>query len=311
MSIKIISGHAVFNENAVVVSQKFKWALETSFDPQPNDLYIVYGAHELAHHLLEVQFRKNNSFGYIIINSEQIESQFFKNKYYVSLMKRNVVFDYNSLTIDYLKETHNIKVLSYFFFEFMKFNIEDENRPYHVAFIGSKNERREDFLNLIQKQYPHLNVYVDFEWKHSNAESLTKILQQCKVVLNIPYYKNNPLETHRINKALACGFDVISLLSREDDANNFYKDYCVMTNDLVGAVGDYFKEKPEKKLYEELVKTLSQKFNPHMCFIIDHIHKKILSLSNGTQDETLHEQTPADENVSADEATEVAMGDKI
>jgi len=32
--------------------------IETNFDPQPNDLYIVYGAHELAHQLLEVQFRK-------------------------------------------------------------------------------------------------------------------------------------------------------------------------------------------------------------------------------------------------------------
>jgi len=80
MSIKIISGHAVFNENAVVLSQNFKWVLETNFDPQPNDLYIVYGAHELANHLLEVQFRKNNFYGYIVMNSEQTESQFFKNK---------------------------------------------------------------------------------------------------------------------------------------------------------------------------------------------------------------------------------------
>ena len=311
MSIKIISGHAVFNENAVVLSQKFKWALETSFDPQPNDLYIVYGAHELAHQLLEVQFRKNNSFGYIIMNSEQKESQFFKNKYYISLMKRNIVFDYNTLTTDYLTETHNIKVLSYFFFEFMKFQSESDERPYDVAFIGSKNERREDFINLIKKQYPHLNVYVDFEWKHSNAESLTKILQLCKVVLNIPYYTHNPLETHRINKALACGCDVISLNSAEDDANSFYKDYCVMTDDLIGAVGDYFNDKPEKKSYEELVKNLSQKSNPHMCFIVDHVHKKLLSLSNGTQDEVVHEQTPTIDNVSADEATEVALGDKV
>ena len=68
--IKIISGHAIFNENAVVMSQKFKWKLETEFDPQPNDLYIVFGSHELAHQLLEVQIRKNNSFGYIILNSE-------------------------------------------------------------------------------------------------------------------------------------------------------------------------------------------------------------------------------------------------
>ena len=91
--------------------------------------------------------------------------------------------------------------------------------------------------------------------------------------MNIPYYKENPLKTHRINKALACGCDVISLKSCEDDANSFYKDYCVMTDDIIGAVGDYFKNKPEKKSYEELVKTLSQKFNPHMCFIIDHVHK--------------------------------------
>jgi hypothetical protein len=328
--IKIISGHSVFNENAVVLSQKFKWALETNFDPQPNDLYIVYGAHELAHQLLEVQFRKNNSFGYIIMNSEQTESQFFKNKYYLSLMKRNIVFDYNTLTTDYLKEKHDIKVLSYFFFEFMKFHVEEENRSYDVAFIGSKNERREDFINLIKKQYPDLNVYVDFEWKHSNAESLTKILQQCKVVLNIPYYKHNPLETHRINKALSCGCDVISLNSADDDANTFYKDYCVMTDDLIGAVGDYFirgdplknpDNKPENdkrvvkgkslKSYEELVKTLSQKFNPHMCFIVDHVHKKLLSISNGDKDEVVHEQTPADDNVSTDEATEVALGDKV
>ena len=226
-------------------------------------------------------------------------------------MKRNIVFDYNTLTTDNLKETHNIKVLSYFFFEFMKFQSESDERPYDVAFIGSKNERREDFINLIKKQYPHLNVYVDFEWKHSNAESLTKILQLCKVVLNIPYYTHNPLETHRINKALACGCDVISLNSAEDDANSFYKDYCVMTDDLIGAVGDYFNDKPEKKSYEELVKNLSQKSNPHMCFIVDHVHKKLLSLSNGSKDETLDEQTPVLDDVSANEATEVAIRDKI
>jgi len=152
---------------------------------------------------------------------------------------------------------------------------------------------------------------VDFEWKHSNAESLTKILQQCKVVLNIPYYKHNPLETHRINKALSCGCDVISLNSVEDDANNFYKDYCVMSNDLVGAVGAYFKEKPAKKSYEELIKNLSQKFNPHMCFIIGHVHKKLLSISNGDKEETLHEQTATDAHVSTDKETEVALGDKV
>ena len=60
--IKVISGHSVFNENALVLSNKFGWALEKNFNPQDRDLYIVLGAHELAHQLLEIQFRKNNSF---------------------------------------------------------------------------------------------------------------------------------------------------------------------------------------------------------------------------------------------------------
>ena len=310
MSIKIISGHSIFNENAIVLSQKFKWKLETDFDPQPNDLYIVYGAHELAHQLLEVQFRKNNSFGYIIMNSEQTESQFFKNKYYLSLMKRNIVFDYNTLTTEYLKENHGIKVLSYFFFEFMKFNIETNDRPYDVAFIGSKNERRETLIQDLQKKHPDLKFYVDFEWKHKNADSLTKILQQCKVVLNIPYYENNPLETHRIHKALACGCEVISLKSVDEDANEFYKDYITITDDISSCLVDgVVKGSPLS--YEELIKNLSQKFNPHMCFIIGHVHKKLLSISNGDKQQVVHEPTATDTNVSNDKETEVALGDKV
>ncbi len=114
--IKIISGHAIFNENAVVMSKKFGWALEKEFNPQPKDLYVVFGAHELAHHLLEIQYRLNNTFGYVVMNSEQPDSQFMKNKYYVSLMKRNVVCDYNTLSANYLKETFDIKDFVLFLF---------------------------------------------------------------------------------------------------------------------------------------------------------------------------------------------------
>jgi len=272
MSIKIISGNAIFNENAVVMSKKFGWKLETTFDPQPNDLYIVLGAHELAYQLLEVQIRKNNSFGYIILNSEQIHSQFMKNKYYISLMKKNIVFDYNTLTAQFLKETFDIKVLSYFFFEFLKFEVERKDRPYDVCFIGSKNERREKVLKDLQEKYPDLSFYIDFDWKHKNSDSLTQILHDCKVVLNIPYYENNSLETHRIHKALACGCKVISMPSADEDANDFYKKYITITDNI-----DLSIEGIEPN-YEKLISTLSQKFNGHLLFIIEQIHTKLLSL---------------------------------
>ena len=297
MSIKIISCHSVFNENAVVLSKKFNWTLENDFNPQKGDLYIVYGAHELSHQLLECQFRHNSSYGYIILNSEQIHSQFFKNKYYLELMKRNVVFDYNTITADYLKKTHNIKVLSYFFFEFMKFNNET-NREYDITFIGSKNEDRVKIMNELQEEFNDLKFYVDFDWSHKSSESLTNILHKSKVVLNIGYYSDyRPIESHRINKALSCGCDVVSLMSDDDDANDFYKDYCYMTNNIKDTLHKYFNEELEKKKsYEELVKNLSQKFNPHMNFIVTHIFDKLKSLNNNnaTSTETLPQQTKSD-----------------
>lgn len=195
-------------------------------------------------------------------------------------MKRNVVCDYNTITSQYLKDTHNIKVLSYFFFEFMKFNI-DKERIYDVAFIGSSTEKRKKIIQDLQERFPHLIFYIDFEWSHKSPESMTDILHQCKTVLNIPYYENNALETHRITKALACGCDVISLNSAEEDANQFFSDYVYMTDDLEKTVGEYFSlgiVNPDKKGYEELVKTLSQKFNPHLHFVIDQIHTKLLAL---------------------------------
>ena len=256
MSIKIISGHAVFNENAVVMSKKFNWKLENEFDPQAGDLYIVFGGHEIAHQLLEAQFRKNSSYGYIIMNSEQIHSQFFKNKYYIQLMKRNVVFDYNRITSDYLKKAHDVKVLSFYFFEFMKFNNETNSKTYDVTFIGSKTEDRVKLMKELEEEFDDLKFYVDFDWKHSSSESLTQILQKSKVVLNIGYYTDyRPLESHRINKALACECDVISTMSDDDDANDFYKDYCYMTTDIKDTIHKYFNDElDKKKKYEELFK---------------------------------------------------------
>ena len=270
--IKIISGHAIFNENAVVMSKKFGWSLEKEFNPQPKDLYVVFGAHEMAHHLLEIQYRLGNTFGFIVMNSEQRDSQFMKNKYYISLMKRNVVCDYNTLTSAYLKETFDIKILSYFYFEFMKFNLETNERPYDVCFIGSRTPKREKIIQGLQEQYPDLKFYVDFDWKHKNSDSLTKILHECKLVLNIPYYKDNALETHRIHKALACNCKVISLPSSDEDANEFYKEYITITENIDLSIEGI------EPAYEHLISNLSKKFNGHLIFIVEQIHTKLLSL---------------------------------
>jgi hypothetical protein len=310
MSIKIISGHSIFNENAVVLSKKYNWKIETDFDPQPKDLYIVYGAHELAHQLLEVQFRKNNSFGYVILNSEQSHSQFMKNKYYLSLMKRNIVFDFNTLTADYLKESFQIKVLAYHYFEFMKFNQESEERKYDITFIGTKSDKRTDIINSLKEKYPNLSFFVDMDWQHSASDKLTTVLQQSKIVLNIPYHENNALETHRINKAISCGCKVVSLRSCDDDANDFYKEYVTFAEDMLEVD---FNNLEEKKTYEELIKSLTQKISGHFLFMIEHIHKKLLSINNKDEptNQVVCEQAAAATDDTADQAEEIVLGEQV
>jgi hypothetical protein len=313
--IKIISCHSIFNENAVILSKKFGWTLENEFDPQAGDIYVVFGSHEMSHQLLEIQLRKNASFGYIIMNSEQIESQFFKNKYYIELMKRNIVFDFNTLSAEYLKTTHKIKVLSYFFFEFMKYQTEEDKREYDVCFIGSKNQDRIQIMDNLKKEFPELNFYVDMEWSHKSSESLTKILHKCKVVLNVGNYKaDRTLETHRINKALACGCDVISMYCDDDDANQFYKNYCYITGDFKTTIRQYFNHALDKKKpYEELVKELSQKFNPHMMFVVNNLQDKLKSLHNTdeTSSEIVSKQTSTDRDLSADTKEEIQVGEQV
>lgn len=280
--IKIISCHPIFNENALVLSQKFNWQIIQEFNPEPSDVFIVYGAHEMCHQLLKIQEERKFNFGYIILNSEQEESQFMKNKYYLQLMKSNVVFDYSNKNIDFLKSNFNIKTFSYFFFEFINFQTNEViEKEYDIVFVGTKNQEREDIYNNLINKFPNLNILFDFDWSYKSSDELTKLLYKTKVVLNIPYYKNNTLETHRINKAISCGCDVISITSCDDDANDFYKDYIYLTLNIEESIDDYFNENIsiKKKCYPELIKKLSTLINPHFLFCINTIHERFINMN--------------------------------
>jgi hypothetical protein len=278
--IKIICGHSIFIENAIVISKKYGFTLETDFKPEKQDIYIVLGAHEISHFLIEIQERNNFNFGFIILNSEQPNSQFFKNKFYLKLLKANVVFDYSDLNVDYLRDKLKIKVFSYFFFDFMNFEINTE-RIYDVVFIGSKNQLREDIYNNLKNTFSNLNILFDFDWNYKNANKLTELLHKTKLILNIPYYEKNSLETHRINKALACGCDVISYKSHDVEANKYYDDYIFFseTNEknLIEEIKNYFElTTNNKKKYIDLIKDLNSKITPNFLFCIDKIKDSFL-----------------------------------
>jgi len=96
-----------------------------------------------------------------------------------------------------------------FFFEF-PYTPGDQERDIDILFLGAKSSSREHIHQSLLLKYPTKRIVFDYEYKHMNP---TAILQRSKYVLNIPYYENSRLETHRINKALACGCKILSTTS--------------------------------------------------------------------------------------------------
>jgi len=284
MSIKIISAHAIFTENAIMLSQRFEVPIEKDFNPQRGDLYIVFGAHDIAPTLYQIQKNKNNEFGYIIMNSEQFDSQAWRNKYYINLCRDNPVYHYSNHTAQQIKERFKINPYSFFFFEFCLFDksLVETNEQYDITFIGAKNPERERIINELVSAYPNKKFYIDFEYKNTTPMELTKVLTASKVVLNIPYYNDSVLETHRINKALSCGCKVVSKLSSDQDANEFYKDYIYFTTDIVKCLGDESFLSQERKPYVKLLEELLPKMTSHNHYVAKQIHTKILSKYNVT-----------------------------
>ena len=278
MSIKVLCAHVIFNEYAFILSQRFGCEVERDFKPQAGDLYLVLGAHEVAPTLYLTQKNANNSFGYIIYNSEQINSSHWRNKYYINLCRDNPTYHYSNYLAQEIKEKYKIVPYSFFFFDFLSFDKSalDIKEQYDIVFLGARSPEREAIHQQLVSAYPDKKILFDFDYSYKNPQELTSLLSGTKVVLNIPFYKDSPLETHRINKAISCGCKVVSMISKDLDATEFYKDYIYFTKDMIGCLGDEkFLETP-KKTYEDLTKELAPMMTTHNIYTAKQIHNKLL-----------------------------------
>jgi len=269
-NVYVITLNSVFNEPAICYANKLNLEIIKDFNPKPKDLYIVFGANEKPLELLNKQIELNFSFGYILMNSESQKSHFIKNKYYLQLLKKNIVFNYSHGIADYLKNELQINTFSYFFFEFMKENQDEVEREYDYLFIGSPTEFRKKEIAYLREAFPLKKFYVDFDWNHRSPASMKEILKKANWILNIPYYQDdNNLESHRINNALSCGCNVVSFKSGDKNTDEFYNDYIYFSDNLV----EFFKshEVKEKKSYEHLIRGLTAKWHVHNAWIIKKI----------------------------------------
>ena len=270
----IISFHTIFNENANILAKRLNIPYVVNFNPVPNDLIIVFGCHDQATNLYVLQ--EQIKFKCIIIQSEQYESNVFDNKYYIELLRNNYVLDWSKYNVERFKKQLDIKVFSFYYYDF--YILENKNRTIDFFFCGAHSPEREFKLNQFKLQNANMGFTFDFDFSgnHMNFSDLNNKLANVKYVINLPYYKNNSLETHRINKALSAGCQVISVLSSDNYLNEKYKDYVHFVNDL----NDFcpLLEMIPKKDYKDMMKTYGESQilnNINAIQYIEKIHQTV------------------------------------
>lgn len=259
--MKIISFHQIFNENAQMLAEQLNVEYLTTIEPVDGELYLIYGAHDKAHLLIEMQ--KKYKCKIIIMNSESHKSIFFKNKYYLQLMKDNAIFDYNEVTAKILKEKYGVKVLGLHWFDFPI--VKSPNKwDIDILFIGTPSQKRLDIYKQLVTTFPKKNII--FLHNCFDQNKINDYLTRSKYVLNIPFYEHNILETHRINKALSCGCNVVSLDNDEINEEEFFYDHFInFTDNFI----NYFHNPDDEKMstIKHLKQMKNNKLIPHIKFM--------------------------------------------
>jgi hypothetical protein len=221
----VVSFHPIFNENAMILAKRLNINFIVELTPKEDDIIIIFGAHEQADKLYVIQ--QSIKISYIIIQSEQFESKVFDNKYYMELIQNNPLLDWSKTNIQRIKSKINTKVYSLYYYDFFSIDTPPDfnSRMIDFFFVGSKTPEREKILNQFKDENPKAVFEIDYNYSYTNPIELTKKLLNVKYVINLPYYKDNALETHRINRALSLGCEVISVLSYDKDMNKKYEPY--------------------------------------------------------------------------------------
>jgi len=227
----VVSFHSIFNENAILLAKRLKVPYITEFNPQDGDIIVVFGTHEQFDKLYFIQCLKKVH--YLIIQTEQFSSKVFDNKYYMELIQQNPLLDWSRHNVERLKSKLDLKVYSLYFYDFITAETPEwASRPIDFFFCGAANDERKTALETFKQENPSAKIEIDLSYSFVNPVLLLEKLKQVKYVLNIPYYQDNALETHRINRALSAGCEVVSLYSKDTFLNKQYSPYVHFVNHL-------------------------------------------------------------------------------
>lgn len=190
-------------------------------------MYIIYNP---------VALRQPMPKNFIVYQTEIATSKWFSNQYLNIISRAIAVWDYSQVnTARYKLRNKNIFIVTP---GTEPQDVSQKDIP--VTFYGwvETSPRRKRILAEIAKEIP-LHIVAN-----KMGNEMWKILRRTKVVLNLHFYDNSPLEVFRINEALSFDCHVVS----EPPSFDRYK-------------GLIHFGKDAKELTEEIKKCLNKNFN--------------------------------------------------
>jgi len=210
--MKILCMSPIFRENCDCLSKMF--GAEVVTELVPNQTHVILGAHEDPIMLLSHPIK------HIVCNTENNESDHFRNKFYIRLLQSSHVFDYTNQHAE-LYRRMGIVLINQFPFLFEP-TPHDYERTIDILFVGSQSPYRKGIEDKLRKDFPKLNILFVYDYSLSSDVLMKDMLSRARIVLNIPFYLNGILETHRINNALSCGCMVVTPRGFDENVNSHY-----------------------------------------------------------------------------------------
>lgn len=159
-------------------------------EPGDDSIYIIYPMPES----LRLPER------YVLYQTEAHTSRWFTPAYLRAISGAMAVWDYSKAnTYKYQHLNSNISIVPPGVREYTS----PDNKA-GIMFYGAMNDKRKRIVNSVCAGLPHKVITNTFHF------ALWNELESAKVVLNIHYYENAPLEVFRINEALSHGCKVVS-----------------------------------------------------------------------------------------------------
>lgn len=224
--VHVIWNHVVFEETAVgICDALFMSGFEAEVCRLENVhfyddvLYVILGLHRF-----EI-VPKN----YIAVKAEQVGSKWMTLSYFEKLRKAWCVWDFSPRNCVYFQAKgitcFNVRTrvpMGIFCpgSPSMRKHFSTREADIDVLFYGARCRRRERLETEFNNKCPKLNVV--FRFNDLFREEREDLISRSKVVLNVHYYQDASLETHRVEYLCSRGKCVVSEHSSDPDLDSEY-----------------------------------------------------------------------------------------